>query len=106
MYFSPAIVANLWDVTGKDIDKYLEAVLGNWFTTMEDRPLSAVVTASRKVCKMPYINGAAPICYGVPVTLKKAPLWDCLLGNDSEEEENTKTSKKVRKPLSTRKAKR
>jgi hypothetical protein len=70
---SPALVANLWDVTDKDTDAYTEVLLQNWFTAMKEKPLSQVASSSRSVCKLTYLNGAAPICYGVPVYLSNPP---------------------------------
>ena len=72
----PALVANLWDVTDKDIDKFSSTLLDAWV----DGKTSAASTASEKkarslpeelpqarnACKFLYLNGAAPVCYGVP----------------------------------------
>jgi separase len=78
---SPLIVANLWDVTDKDIDKFAQSV----FNKLELGPEKArrygkneavnstsVVTAvseSRDVCKLRYLTGAAPVVYGIPFYL-------------------------------------
>ncbi|BFZ56725.1 separin protein [Savitreella phatthalungensis] len=99
---SPCIVANLWDVTDKDIDRYAIAMLGRWglttdqdlrmtnSTTMntEKRPTTTNSTSSdttaestsrldlcrsaaqsRDACLLRYLNGAAPVVYGLPVSL-------------------------------------
>lgn len=75
---SPALVANLWDVTDKDIDKFSDAVfrkLGlNGEARDEDDPgptLAAAIGGSRDVCLLRYLNGAAPVVYGVPVRLSR-----------------------------------
>ena len=61
----PAIVGNLWDVTDRDIDKFATSLLENWLET--DNNLEAALQKARNHCKMEYLNGAAPICFAVPV---------------------------------------
>ncbi|PVG00070.1 hypothetical protein CPB86DRAFT_782920 [Serendipita vermifera] len=77
----PLIVANLWDVTDRDIDKFAQAV----FNKLELEPEKvkrygkgegvdgiSVVTAvseSRDACKLKYLTGAAPVVYGIPFYL-------------------------------------
>lgn len=114
---SPVIIANLWEVTDKDIDRFGKAVLNAWFrerTDLEDcsecltlikefeamklrghkgnskkkvtsssvdettngvslkngcdhRPkIGSFVGRARETCNLPFLNGAAPVCYGVP----------------------------------------
>mmetsp|Transcript_7187 Transcript_7187/g.26433 ORF Transcript_7187/g.26433 Transcript_7187/m.26433 type:complete len:122 (+) Transcript_7187:1449-1814(+) len=95
---APVVVANLWDVTDKDIDRFSERVLRTWLPSSgtygksrhsqrisstskspaseeakeNTRPrelpnlVGAPVPQARAVCRLPYLNGAAPICYGVP----------------------------------------
>ncbi|KAK4699322.1 separase, partial [Phenoliferia sp. Uapishka_3] len=71
----PALVANLWDVTDKDIDKLSQAVfrktgLHQDSTSLVDGPhetLSEAVASSRNVCNLQYLNGAATVVYGIPV---------------------------------------
>lgn len=116
----PALLANLWDITDKDIDKFSYDVLEKWglWTTpttadgshhltqpvpvstsspskkttkkrgripagtpagtpaaesssAPSTPLSLdqAVAQSRDSCKLRYLNGAAPVVYGVPVYL-------------------------------------
>ena len=102
---SPALLANLWDVTDKDIDKFAQSVLEKWglfghqktvtapkspvkrgrgrkgkgvateLTECEEAdrtpmPLDKAVARSRDVCILKYLNGAAPVIYGVPVMLE------------------------------------
>jgi len=113
---SPAVVANLWDVTDKDIDKFSKKVLEDWgllrstaaaskakakaaatpgrnrsksremqkAAGMDDgglfgsatvkggkwkASLVEAVARGRKECHLKYLNGAAPVVYGVPVYL-------------------------------------
>jgi separase len=73
----PALVANLWDVTDKDIDKFSNTLLESWVDgkgstkagtigETKDRSLPEELPQARKACKFLYLNGAAPVCYGVP----------------------------------------
>jgi len=79
--YSPTLVANLWDVTDKDIDKLCQAVLNKMSLNGPDiakqsgksirQPVSLVsaVAQSRDCCKLKYLTGAAPVVYGVPFYL-------------------------------------
>ena len=72
----PALVANLWDVTDKDIDKFSSTLLEAWVDgkgsqasaagERKARSLPEELPQARKACKLLYLNGAAPVCYGVP----------------------------------------
>ena len=97
---SPAVLATLWDVTDKDIDRFSQTVLEKWGLFEDPRPdtssspvkkgakargkskvrsaksvenerrsLDQAVAEARDSCIMKYLNGAAPVVYGVPVTL-------------------------------------
>jgi hypothetical protein len=73
------LVANLWDVTDKDIDLFTECLLKNWTSGFTSSPPSSsmesgmrlslpeVVHESRRVCKMKGLSSCAPVCYGLPV---------------------------------------
>lgn len=96
----PAVLATLWDVTDKDIDRFSQTVLEKWGLfeqpqpdvssspvkkggksrdkgkgrkaknlDIERRSLDQAVAEGRDSCIMKYLNGAAPIIYGVPVRL-------------------------------------
>ncbi|KAF3937250.1 Separin [Dactylella cylindrospora] len=96
---SAAVVVTLWDVTDKDIDKYSSKVFESWGLFKEEKEkkekrskgklkikhdeevvvekpaassmsLCQAAATSRTVCKMRYLNGAAPVVYGVPIYLK------------------------------------
>lgn len=76
--FSPTLVANLWDVTDKDIDKFSQAVfdkLGLGGKQSNDKcprtstSIIAAVAQSRDSCKLNYLTGAAPVVYGIPFYL-------------------------------------
>ena len=83
---SPMILANLWDVTDKDIDRFTLNTLEKWGLFVDydsidifDEPddagdhnptLCDCVAKSRNSCKLKYLNGAAPVVYGLPLKLK------------------------------------
>ena len=65
------MIANLWDVTDRDIDKFLEHLLKTWLASEDGTSLSAIVQESRKACKMKNLVGCAPVVYGLPVVIRK-----------------------------------
>ena len=99
----PALVATLWDVTDKDIDRFSDQLLRTWglfkdtASALRNSPvkksaklkgkmkakekelvnetgdtkvsLDEAVAKSRDSCILRYLNGAAPIVYGIPVFL-------------------------------------
>jgi separase len=91
---APALVATLWDVTDKDIDRFFQRTFENWglFEKQEERlsrkgkgkerrrveileeekreSLVEAVAKSRETCILRYLNGAAVVVYGVPVYIK------------------------------------
>ncbi|OWM84928.1 hypothetical protein CDL15_Pgr027715 [Punica granatum] len=120
---SPVIVANLWEVTDKDIDRFGKAMLDAWleersnatrictqcdsltkeFEAMDLRNnctgknskklpkkqqapesqdcihccnhsrarIGSFMGQARKACMLPFLIGAAPVCYGVPTGIKR-----------------------------------
>ncbi|ODV87668.1 hypothetical protein CANARDRAFT_25911 [[Candida] arabinofermentans NRRL YB-2248] len=79
---SPMVLANLWDVTDKDIDKFTVQFFKNWglfadydsFDSfdVDQETLSAgqSISVSRDVCVLRYLNGAAPVLYGLPLKMR------------------------------------
>ncbi|KAJ6502399.1 cysteine peptidase C50 [Mycena sanguinolenta] len=76
----PTLVANLWDVTDRDIDIFSQSVFDKlkltadgvrtWDAAGEDQTsLVAAVAQSRTSCKLKYLTGAAPVVYGIPFYL-------------------------------------
>ncbi|SCV67820.1 BQ2448_5431 [Microbotryum intermedium] len=75
----PSLVANLWDVTDKDIDTLTENVFklvglnaDESAKSIKERTttklnLSQAIAQSRQVCNLRYLNGAAVVNYGLPV---------------------------------------
>ena len=79
---SPTLVATLWDVTDRDIDTFAQSTFEKLRLNLDDvkarkagrsdhTPVSVVtaVATSREVCKLKYLNGAAPVVYGIPFYL-------------------------------------
>uniref|UniRef100_A0A6J0SG72 separase n=1 Tax=Pogona vitticeps TaxID=103695 RepID=A0A6J0SG72_9SAUR len=66
----PLVLGNLWDVTDRDIDRYMEALLKNWLKAGSGAPLLQYVIQSRQAPRLKYMIGAAPIAYGLPVFLR------------------------------------
>ncbi|KAF9456116.1 peptidase family C50-domain-containing protein [Collybia nuda] len=77
----PTLVANLWDVTDRDIDLFSQAVfdklhltacgIRDWSSGQHKGSVSIVeaVAQSRNSCKLEYLTGAAPVVYGIPFYL-------------------------------------
>ncbi|CAI6683522.1 AAB_G0021210.mRNA.1.CDS.1 [Saccharomyces cerevisiae] len=70
----PMVLGNLWDVTDKDIDKFSEELFEKMgFRCNTDDlngnslSVSYAVSKSRDVCHLRYLNGAAPVIYGLPI---------------------------------------
>lgn len=73
---APAIVANLWDVTDRDCDRFAVGCLEAWglFESARrggsERSLVEAVGVGREKCQFRYLTAAAVVIYGVPVYLK------------------------------------
>ena len=99
----PAVLATLWNVTDKDIDRFSNVVLQKWGLFQSEAPLNRspvkktgrsrnkskaqapspsplppdgasvsldqAVAQGRSSCHFRYLNGAAPVVYGIPVFL-------------------------------------
>lgn len=74
---APAAVGNLWDVTDRDIDALSRQLLWAWFGQEDGNgagvTLAAAVAKARSACRLRMLNGAATVCYGVPVVAIEAP---------------------------------
>ncbi|XP_065323053.1 uncharacterized protein LOC135930200 [Gordionus sp. m RMFG-2023] len=69
----PTVIANLWDVTSRDLDRYFKNLLENWIESPSSS-LGIIVQKSRFVCKLPYMVGSSPIVYGLPCVLDETTL--------------------------------
>lgn len=70
---SPMVLANLWDVTDKDIDLFTQQTLQDWGLSgrkSSQKTLCEAVLNARDSCNLKFLNGAAPIVYGIPLVLK------------------------------------
>ncbi|CAL1698705.1 unnamed protein product [Somion occarium] len=74
----PSLVANLWDVTDRDIDKFSQSVFDKLHMTAdeilasktgEEESIVRAIAQSRDSCKLKYLTGAAPVVYGIPFYL-------------------------------------
>ena len=79
-WYSPTLIANIWDVTDRDIDKFAQSVFDKMRMTKDDVDrwsdgsgggvsVAAAVAQSRESCKLKYLTGAAPVVYGIPFYL-------------------------------------
>lgn len=87
---SAAVVGTLWDVTDRDIDRFAMELMSEWGLIEKDGEnssktgkrsvkqkakmgkvsLDEAVAGARDSCLLKYLNGAAPVVYGVPVYLE------------------------------------
>nr|XP_033793934.1 separin [Geotrypetes seraphini]XP_033793935.1 separin [Geotrypetes seraphini]XP_033793936.1 separin [Geotrypetes seraphini] len=65
----PLVLGNLWDVTDRDIDRYTVALLQSWIKAGSGAPILKYVAQSRQATKLKHLIGAAPVVYGLPVSL-------------------------------------
>lgn len=78
---APCVIGNLWDVTDNDIDRFSVSLLKSFFKSFYNEStnskgsrnlsLAQCVAASRSACKLKYLVGCAPVCYGVPTFISK-----------------------------------
>eukprot|EP00842_Homolaphlyctis_polyrhiza_P001514 jgi/Hompol1/2363/HPOL_005784-RA len=88
----PALVANLWDVTDRDIDKFSRSMMQRWglidsdahqpqLDTAEHRThllhhsvsIAEAVAQARDDTLLKYLTGAAPVVYGLPNVILRVP---------------------------------
>ncbi|CDO76677.1 hypothetical protein BN946_scf184305.g9 [Trametes cinnabarina] len=79
----PTLIANLWDVTDRDIDKFSQSVFDDLRLNADDvrrwcadagsgsgrTSVVRAVAQARDSCKLKYLTGAAPVVYGIPFYL-------------------------------------
>ncbi|KAL6545762.1 hypothetical protein OROGR_009636 [Orobanche gracilis] len=92
---SPVIIANLWEVTDNDIDRFGKAMLDAWlrersatssecaqcnvpptnccnYKNCSRRPrIGSFMGQARDACNLGFLIGASPVCYGVPTGITK-----------------------------------
>lgn len=68
---SPSVVGTLWDVTDRDIDRFLSTLLEPYLNKKNEvgtyKPLPLLVSNARSACLMRYLVGASTVVYGLPV---------------------------------------
>lgn len=83
---SPSFLGVLWDVTDGDIDTFADNVLQEWMTThvwtakdsslrqivaqRKGPPLTNAATTARSSCRLRCLIGAAPVVYGLPISVR------------------------------------
>lgn len=73
----PMLLANMWDVTDKDIDLFSTCMLERLGILPPPNPglkpvsMGQAVTQSRDDCNLRFLNGAAPVVYGLPMKIVK-----------------------------------
>eukprot|EP01062_Namystynia_karyoxenos_P037992 TRINITY_DN27623_c0_g1_i1.p1 TRINITY_DN27623_c0_g1~~TRINITY_DN27623_c0_g1_i1.p1 ORF type:complete len:1549 (+),score=441.43 TRINITY_DN27623_c0_g1_i1:84-4730(+) len=83
----PAVLANLWDITDGEIDRFTTRTLSHLVggpdgpqleppehivPALDDHwTLSDAVSASRKACTLKYLVGAAPVVHGLPMRVDR-----------------------------------
>ena len=65
---APTVISMLWDITDRDIDRLTLSLLEHIAKRTTD-PLPDLLNAARAKTKLRRLNGAAPVCYGLPVSL-------------------------------------
>lgn len=71
---SGAVVGNLWNVTDREINRFLDSLLENTVKDEERKKkkdgsknrLAEAVNIARRNCKLRWLTGAAPVVYGFP----------------------------------------
>lgn len=70
----PLVVGNLWDITDLDIDRFTIEMLTKWGVfpgCKRQYSICEAAATARSSCKLPFIVGAAPVIYGLPLYIKK-----------------------------------
>ena len=78
--FCPTYLGCLWNVTDRDIDKFVERFLKHTFRIYDQEAsnnniekctsIAKAVALSRNICKLKYLNGSAPVIRGLPISMK------------------------------------
>ncbi|KAJ3326347.1 hypothetical protein HDV06_000223 [Boothiomyces sp. JEL0866] len=70
----PLVVGNLWDITDVDIDRFTLDLLTRWGVfpgSKRNYSICEATAAARSACNLPYIVGASPVIYGLPLYIAK-----------------------------------
>eukprot|EP00977_Amphora_coffeiformis_P009240 scaffold2102_cov161-Amphora_coffeaeformis.AAC.24 len=66
---APCVIGNLWDVTDRDIDRFAMDLLDRFYGGQD---MATSLAHARSKCKMKFLNGYAPVYYGIPVARKQS----------------------------------
>ncbi|GJT89848.1 putative DNA polymerase delta subunit 4-like protein [Tanacetum coccineum] len=67
---SPSIASNLWPIRGEDACIMIESMVNDWTQKGTYKTMGLSVAMARQKCKLPFIEGAGLVCYGVPTRVK------------------------------------
>lgn len=68
---SPSVLACLWDVTDKDIDRFTQCLLKSWLDGDDEKVwLSDHVAKARRACRLEHLVGSASVIFGLPINIK------------------------------------
>ncbi|XP_027763112.1 separin [Empidonax traillii] len=65
----PLVLGTLWDVTDRDLDRFAQALLQGWLRGGPGTPLLPHLAQARQAPRLKSLIGAAPVAYGLPVSL-------------------------------------
>ena len=65
---APVVVAMLWDVTDRDLDRITIKICKS-MAENPNRPIPDILNTARMNAKLRKLNGAASVCYGLPISL-------------------------------------
>ncbi|XP_017694149.1 PREDICTED: separin [Lepidothrix coronata] len=65
----PLVLGTLWDVTDRDLDRFAQALLQGWLGGGPGTPLLPHLSQARQAPRLKSLIGAAPVAYGLPVSL-------------------------------------
>merc|ERR1712135_95069 len=77
---APAMIGALWDVLGGDMEMFTCAFLKQWVAQAKGRDdtvgevgsraessMLSAMRSARGACVLPFLTGAAIVCYGIPL---------------------------------------
>ncbi|CAG5105495.1 Oidioi.mRNA.OKI2018_I69.chr1.g2176.t1.cds [Oikopleura dioica] len=80
---SMSVMALLWSITDRDIDRYTLRLYKDWFSAVSNSSketgpcLSRFINECSRACKLPYVNAGATVNYGLIPTCHNIPEgWD------------------------------
>ncbi|XP_050406071.2 uncharacterized protein LOC126821652 [Patella vulgata] len=68
----PCVVANLWNVTDREIDRFSKSLIDIWLESENGTSLADVLPKAREACRLLNLTGSAPVVYGLPVSINKS----------------------------------